>query len=138
MRRWLFEKLGGLRQAFELIEDSDDKTKRELFHLLSKPYFNLVNEDDVLLRVGDKWTHKGRTLTNEQVKQLAEEAAAVQSMRVYGILIDEIRHVGNQRLYERSSTEMDIIAAKSILYLADVIDSRITQIANIRTVEPRR
>lgn len=126
---WLFKKLGGVETALEIIKDSGVEEKRELFHALSEPFFNLISPNDILRRVGASWTYKGRALQDAQVKQIREEAEIFNSYKLREILFNELRYLGNVRLYERSQTSDDIIAAKMLLYLVDALETKLNEMS---------
>ena|SRR3990167_6615229 len=92
--------------------------------------FNTITSDDILNEKNGKWSHKGNPLTEGQIKILKQEAKKFQESKIYDIIFDEIQFHAKEK--ERMSrTENDLIASRSLSYLADILDSKVKKLANL-------
>jgi hypothetical protein len=91
-----------------------------------------VSEDDILRveRSGtptkpDVWHYKGNALTQAQVNLLKKQAETFATSEIWKILKDELRWHALQKGLVKSQTAEDLISSKVLLYLTDVIDSKL-------------
>lgn len=106
--------------------------QKHLARFLIDEVFNTVSEDDILQfeRSGnptksDVWHYKGAALTQAQVNLLKKQAASFQDSELWKILSSELRWHAAQKGLVKSQTAEDMIASKVLLYLVDVIDSKL-------------
>lgn len=106
--------------------------QKHLARFLIDDVFNTVSEDDVLRieRSGtptkpDVWHYKNNALTQAQVNLLKSQAASFVQSELWVILSSELRWHALQRGLVKSQTAEDIVASKLLLYLVDVIDSKL-------------
>jgi hypothetical protein len=99
--------------------------QKHLAHLLIST-FNIITKEDILRVVGPNiWEHKGRQLTEGEVKALRGEATAFRDSYLWKILRAELLWLAHTKGYVESKTEADQIAGKLIEYLTNVIDSKL-------------
>lgn len=106
--------------------------QKHLARFLIDDVFNTVSEDDILQieRSGsptksDVWHYKGNALTQAQVDLLKKAAASFKDSELWVILSNELRWHASQKGLVKSQTAEDMIASKVLLYLVDVIDSKL-------------
>src|SRR3977135_1924471 len=108
--------------------NEQDVLQRRLINFLLKDVFNTISHEDLLKITGPNvWEHKGVALTPGEIKQLQEEATFFQKNRLWEILKNELYYHAQQRLIERSETPQDIVAAKMMVYITDVIKTKLNQ-----------
>lgn len=75
--------------------------------------------------------HKGQPLAPGRADQLVKEVQAFQKTFLYRILLDEVRYHGQERR-KQARTESDLIGASITEYLADVIESKLKKLLELR------
>lgn len=100
--------------------------QKNLARFLIDETFNTVTEGDILKVVAlNVWEHKGKRLTEGQVKALKAEAQALRSSGLWQILKAELLWLAHRQGYVKSKTEEDQIAGKMLEYLTDVLDTKL-------------
>jgi len=130
MRRWLIEKLGGfpdLDAAIAQIKATDDvERKHQLLTLAVKKLFNTIGADDILrMNQEGQWMFQNRPLTPDQVRSLREEAQFFMNSRLWRYIMLDVKYQLNKKMFEESSITMDVMWGKLMLYLNDIIRTRI-------------
>lgn len=110
--------------------------QKHLARFLIDEVFNTITEDDILQveRSGhptkpDVWHYKGNALTQVQVASLRKQAETFAQSDLWKILKDELRWHAHQKGLVKSQTAEDLIASKVLLYLVDVIDSKLNSMS---------
>jgi hypothetical protein len=104
--------------------------QKNLAQFLVYDVFNTITEEDILkIKATNVWEHKGKLLTEGQVKALQVEAAAFKDSGLWKILKAELRWIAHQTGYVKSKTEADQVAGKLLEYLTDVVDSKLKAMA---------
>jgi hypothetical protein len=131
MRQYLIKLLGGypdFDSALEALKDTDDvKSKNALLTEATKKLFNTIGADDIL-RVDPEtklWVFQGKTLSEADMINLREEAKILRSMKLWRVLKMDIRYQLNRKMFEESRITMDLVWGKLILWLDDVIRTRL-------------
>jgi len=104
--------------------------QRRLSNFIIHDVFNTISSDDILQNRNGKWFHKGQELLDGQVEVIKKEAKKISEIGTFNILMDEVRYHGRQAL-EKAETEQDIISAKMLSYLVDVIKSKLKKLAEL-------
>lgn len=106
--------------------------QKHLARFLIADVFNTISESDVLRieRSGnptksDVWHYKGEALTQAQVELLKKQATSFIDSELWRILSTELRYLALQRGLVKSQTAEDILSSKVLLYLTDVVDSKL-------------
>ncbi len=106
--------------------------QKHLARFIIEDVFNTISEDDILRieRSGtptksDVWHYKGDALQQAQVNLLKKQAASFADSELWKILSTELRYHALQKGLVKSQTAEDIIASKVLMYLTDVIDSKL-------------
>lgn len=106
--------------------------QKHLARFLIDDVFNTISEDDILriVRSGnptksDVWHYKGDALQQAQVDLLKKQAASFRESELWKILSTELRYQALQKGLVQSQTTEDILSSKLLLYLTDVIDSKL-------------
>lgn len=119
------------------MESSEQKIlQKHLAKFLVKDVFNLITEDEILkIRrskvplQADQWTFKGQPLPQAQVQMLQQQAETLKNSELWRILKTELLyHAQKKGLYDSQTTE-DILSTKVMLYLIDVIDSKLNSMS---------
>ncbi len=100
--------------------------QKHLAKFLISEVFNTISEEDILkVSAPGVWTHKGRKLTDGQIKALKAEAKVFHESALWLILKSELLYLAQDRGYVKSKTEADQIAGKMLQYLTDIVDSKL-------------
>lgn len=110
-------------------------TKKKI-NLIAKDLFNNVRQEDVLQFIGGKLFHGGKIVSPDQQKMLSEDAAAIIKMPVWRLLVDEMRYLGNKKIYEDSTSDIDILAGKMVLWTMDVFQKKLSNLSRLSTRRP--
>ncbi len=116
MRAWLIRKLGGYPPD-------------EILTRAVKDLFNTINEEDILHQVANVWFLQGKSLNDAQKSLIVSEAKTIQNSLAWKAIQLDIRYQANLRMFERSKTEMDLIAGKLWLYIIDCINTRLNSMS---------
>lgn len=106
--------------------------QKHLARFLIQEVFNTVSKDE-LLRIErnnnpikpDIWHYKGNRLQSAQIELLKKQASSFKESELWNILRNELRWHAEQKGLVSSKTEADQIAAKLLIYITDVIDSKL-------------
>lgn len=100
--------------------------QKHLAQFLISDVFNTITEDDILkVKATNVWEHKGKLLTEGQVKALQNEATSFRESGLWKILKAELLWLAHKNGYVKSKTEADQIAGKMLEYLCDVVDTKL-------------
>lgn len=106
--------------------------QKHLARFIIEDVFNTISEDDLLRieRSGnptkpDVWHYKNNPLPQGSVDLLKKQSEHFVNSELWKILRDELRWHAHQKGLVKSSTAEDIIASKIMLYVIDVIDSKL-------------
>lgn len=105
--------------------------RRKFINFIARQIFNLVVENDILKVSGNKVIHKGRVLTNDEKKSIIGQAKSMNEMFFWELLLTEMKHIGNQKIYFESKTESDLLAGKMILWVVDVMERKVKNLSNL-------
>lgn len=106
--------------------------QKHLARFLIDEVFNTVSEKDIL-RIersshptkSDVWHYKDATLPQAQVEILKGQAKSLVNSELWKILKNELKWQAVQKGLVKSQTAEDIISSKLLLYLVDVIESKL-------------
>lgn len=91
--------------------------------------FRFIEPEELLRRTGpNMWEHKGKPLDPAIVSQIKDEARIFLKGRLWNIMKSELKYHAFIRLLEKGETTNDILAAKMLTYLADVVDTKIKEL----------
>lgn len=100
--------------------------QRQLARFLVDEVFNTITDSDILeVLTPTKWKYKNGELNDKQILTLRNQATVFYKSDLWKILKDELRYKANKAGLEKAVTEDDIIGSKMLIYLIDVIDSRL-------------
>lgn len=95
-----------------------------------KEHFNTISEEDILKEINNGWIFEGQTIPYEVIKVLSGQADAILRMKVWEVIKKDAKYISNKKVFLKSQTEYDLIAGKLLLYLFDVIESRLKSISS--------
>lgn len=135
-RKWIAERLDlllGIDDAITRIRQKDSVEKYEILTLAVKKLFNTVDADDILhVNEYGQWMFEGRPMLDAEVKALIEEAKTFQAMKLYRVLITDMKYQANKRMYVKSETILDLVAGKLLVWLIDVIKDRLKKMSEVK------
>lgn len=100
--------------------------QKNLVQFLVKDVFNTISEEDILkVLAPNVWEHRGKKLTEGQVKALRAEATAFSESGLWKILKAELLWHAHEKGFRKSKTEGDQIAGKLLEYFTDIVESRL-------------
>lgn len=106
--------------------------QKHLAQFIISDVFNTISENDILRierstspNKSDVWHYKGDALQQAQVDLLKRQAASFADSELWKILNTELRYHALQKGLVKSQTAEDMIASKVLLYLVDVIESKL-------------
>lgn len=94
-----------------------------------KKHFNTISEDDILKEDKEGWFFEGQKIPDEVIKVLSGQADAILRMKAWEVIKKDAKYISNKKMFFKSQTEYDLIAGKLLLYLFNVIESRLKLIA---------
>ena len=104
--------------------------RKKAIHFITKHLFNAITEHDVLRTTAKGGIIcKGKLLSREMVDQLEHEAEYIKNSVTYQLLMDDMRYLSNQTMYEKSESFDDMLFGKAMLYCIDVLDKKIKKLA---------
>lgn len=115
------------------MDSSEQKIlQKHLARFIIDDVFNMISEDDILKVArsttptkADVWHYKGDALSQAQVDLLKKQASSFAQSELWKILSNELRYQALQKGLVKSQTTEDLIASKAILYVVDVISSKL-------------
>lgn len=100
--------------------------QKNLAQFLVGDVFNLITEEDLLkISAPNVWMHKGQQLSPGQVKALREQASVFKDSQLWKILEAELKYHAQKKILDKGQTEADIISAKMLIYLTDILRTRL-------------
>lgn len=130
MKRLLIKKLGGyatIEDAIKAIDSKEDK--HTILTKAVSELFSTIGDNDILKQSGGQWLHQGRILTEEEIKQIQSEATTFRKFRLYEILNAEVKYHAAYKMYYKSQTVDDLVAAKMIEYVWDIIKTKLKKLS---------
>ncbi len=130
MRAWIIKILGGYPDIDSLLKVVDKhEDKHKILTQAVKELFNTISAEDILQENNKgEWRYKDKLLTEAQQKQLIAEAQLFLKTRLWQVMKDDVKHQLNKRTFEKSQTEMDMIAGKLGLFLLDAFKTRLNSL----------
>lgn len=106
--------------------------QKHFSNYLLKDVFNVITEEELLVIKGTEWIHKGRTLTEPEIKNLIEQAQLIERLHLWKVLKAELKHHAQDKLVNKSKTEADLIAGKMMIYIIELLENRVKYISNFK------
>jgi hypothetical protein len=120
------------------------KSEGEIYQEVAKKFtiegiINLPTEKDILSITrsnnpteGDVWKHKGQVIPETQVKVLQEQAQTFLNSNLWKVLEAELLWQAQERGLVKAQTTVDMITGKSLIYMTDVINTKLKAMAHKR------
>lgn len=108
-----------------------NKIKIAILNLIVKNLFNGITENDILRHDGQILYQGKRALSRAEVREISNEAKIIKEMNSWYLISNELKHLANQIMYEKSKTIDDMIFGKVILFVVDIIDKKLTKLSTI-------
>lgn len=99
---------------------------KEILTELVRDLFNTIDEHDILREeIDGKWYVGDKQLQDAEKKIVISEAQMFLKGKVWNVLQRDVKYLANKRMYINSRTEMDLVAGKLLLYLLDIMKTRL-------------
>jgi hypothetical protein len=106
--------------------------KRWILNKLLKSLFNAVTDDDILSFRGGQLFRGKKALNTFEAEELINGAQALQNMRIWKQLTDEMKWIANDRIYNKSITTNDLTFPKAVLYTVDVMSRKLESLSKLK------
>lgn len=106
--------------------------QKKLAPLVFKDLFNGITEDDVLKLVNGTLIHRGVPLSHEQKNSIINAAASLKSNNAITAIISDLKFTANKKIYHDSESIEDILAGKMALWVIDLLEKKINNLASIK------
>ena len=104
--------------------------RNKAIHFITKHLLNTITEEDVLRRNGTRGIIcKGQLLSKEAEDQIQVEAEYIKNSIVFKLVLDDMRYLANQTMYEKSTSFDDVLFGKAQLYVIDILKKKIDNLA---------
>lgn len=80
----------------------------------------------------------GKRLTPNQAKNLREEAKMLESMQVWSLFVNTLRHEAQLRMFEKAKTTEDMFFGKAILHSVGVFETILASIKEAQIDTPAK
>lgn len=94
------------------------KIKKKILNKLLKHLFNAVTEEDIL--IFDTSSRKGKIgneiLSNDDIEQLRADVKNIEDTRLWKLKQKQLKYLANKMMYFDSSSDMDMLFGKAMLY----------------------
>jgi len=74
---------------------------------------------------------RGKPMPDENFEQLKADARTFRDSAIWQVIQNEIKFAANKRMFERSQTTDDILFGKVMLYVIDIINKKLQNIAKL-------
>lgn len=99
---------------------------KEILTELVRDLFNTIDEHDILREeIDGTWYVGDKQLQDAEKKLVISEAQMFLKGKVWNVLQRDVKYLANKRMYINSRTEMDLVAGKLLLYLLDIMKTRL-------------
>ncbi len=122
--------LGGFATVDEAIDSiqSEEEKHKILTRAVAKLY-NTIDEDDVLKKDSKgQYTFKDKPLMPEQMESLRIQAKSLLSSFLFKVLDGELHYRASHKMFYEAKSVRDIIDAKQIEYVWDIIKNRLNKL----------
>lgn len=119
-------------KKLKITKENKADLQAEYINYLVKDLFNGVSVDDVLKMKGMTMFYKGVALSPAQKLSLVNGAKSLKALEIWQVLLEEMKNVASKRILETSKTIEDIVFGKVMLYVIDVMEKKIENLANLR------
>lgn len=106
--------------------------QKKFVNILIRHLFNTVTADDILQQTVHGMKFRGQLLSKEDAEAIKKGAAAFQDSIIWKVLLKEMQYAANQRMFEKSTSENDILFGKAMLYTIDILDRKIINLSNLK------
>ena len=130
LRLWFLNILGGYPDAQSALEAVESDAERKVFltRAVSR-YFNSISSEDILREQDGEWIFKGKPLPKGVKEELIAEAVALLESRLWDVLLGDAKYQANRKMFLESKTDMDLVAGKLMVFLTDVLRTRLKSMA---------
>ena len=104
-------------------------------NLITKGLFNdPVKEVDLLREVmPGKLVYKNSVLSSAEKNDVISQAKLLKSLTLHGLLMDEMKHLCEKKIYFDSKDQFDISVGKMGLFLVDVLQKKIDKLSTMKS-----
>lgn len=104
--------------------------KNKAIHWITKDLLKAISEEDVLRNDGNHGIIcKGRKISKEMQDQIQVEAEYINQSIVFKLVMDDMRYLANQTMFDKSTQFDDVLFGKAQLYVIDILSKKIKNLA---------
>lgn len=109
-----------------------DYLRRKFINWLAKDLYKTVTEDDFLI-VGEKGAvkFKGQVLDATQKADLIRNAKDMLDNQMWQLMLIELSHEANKKMFFQSATMNDLVGGKLILWTLEQMHKKVRRIATL-------
>jgi hypothetical protein len=97
---------------------------------ITKDLLNTITEDDVLRSDGKRGIIcKDQVISREMQDQIQVEAEYIKQSIVFKLVLDDMRFLANQTMFEKSTKFDDVMFGKAQLYVIDILKKKVENLA---------
>lgn len=109
--------------------------KKKILHkvitYLAKYYLNIPSKDEVLhIREGQIF-YKGRKISDEERRKLILDANTYKNSLIFKLINGEVKAKGQDLVFNKSQTVDDMIVGKTMIYVANIQQSKLEDLAEL-------
>lgn len=98
---------------------------KQILTELVRDLFNTIDEYDIIREEDGKWFIGDKEIQEAEKSMIISEAQLFVKGKLWKVLQRDIKYIANKRMFINSRTEMDLVAGKLLLYLLDIINTRL-------------
>lgn len=106
--------------------------RTRILNFILKHLFNTITEEDILKVFNGKMYTNNTELSKQDSRSVVTGAATIKSLLTWELLIKEMKHLSNERIYKHSTNEHDLIFGKAMLYTISILESKIDKLSKMR------
>lgn len=108
--------------------------KQRIINFLLRHYLTAIVVDDLITtdKIGNTIVVKlnGKELTKNELQQLHAEIKALEGFRIWGILTNSLKHIAQDKIFNKSLNFDDVMAGKMMLFNLGIQESVLKVLKN--------
>lgn len=106
--------------------------KRRILNRALKRLYNTISVDDVLQTKGNVLFVGDKEISQTILNNLQQEATLIKDMYLWQILTNHVKFLSNERMFDKSKNDDDIVFGKATLYNLKIQEDIINKILKIK------
>ena len=110
------------------------KIKRKWLNKITRKLFNTITANDVLVynKTTKTFLIGDREITHKHMLQFKKDAEIMKELPLWELLSNDLKHIANKQMFEKSTCDDDMIFGKAMLYNLDIIEKKINNLARLK------